>query len=56
MYHHARVAERMYHLAYESLTRRSPDSSTFLPDDLKHAVRALGELSQQWAERELELS
>ena len=52
----ARVAERMYHAAYEALTRREPQSSVFTMEDLQTACHVLGELSKQWHEREVELS
>ena len=48
----ARVAERMYHLAYEALVRRSPTATAFALADVEEAVGKLGQLSRQWAERQ----
>ena len=48
----ARVAERTYHLAYEALTRRHPQATTFLREDITNAASALGEISRQWDERQ----
>ena len=48
----ARVAERMYHLAYEALTRRDASATTFVLQDLVEAATALAEVSHQWDNRQ----
>lgn len=48
----ARVAERTYHLAYEALTRRHPQATAFVLEDIEQAADALGQISRQWDERQ----
>lgn len=47
----ARVAERLFHLAYEALARRNSRAHSFVLEDVQAACRALGELNREWAER-----